>query len=166
MQAGTSIDVTISGRGFASGAEVTFENGPSLVPVANVTSVGSRTIEAVVTAHKNAKDAVWDVRVTNPDDSFDVLVGGFTLGSPPGVCGDGACDAGEDECNCPADCGTPPTSETDCTDGIDNDCDGLVDCDDADDCGGDPSCACSEKGEPCTVDSDCCSNWCHRGTCK
>jgi hypothetical protein len=87
--------------------------------------------------------------------------------SPPPVCGDGACDPGEDACNCPEDCGTPPTSEADCLDGIDDDCDGLVDCDDTDDCGGDPSCACSAKGDSCSVDSDCCSNACKpNGTCR
>jgi hypothetical protein len=79
MYAGESIPVEISGSGFASGAEVTFENGSGVAPTANVTSVSSTTIEAVVTAHRNAKAAVWDVRVTNPDGSFDVLVGGFTV---------------------------------------------------------------------------------------
>jgi hypothetical protein len=44
-----------------------------------VTSVSSTTIEAVITAHKNAKAAVWDVRVTNPDTSSGVLIGGFTV---------------------------------------------------------------------------------------
>jgi hypothetical protein len=87
--------------------------------------------------------------------------------SPPSSCGDGVCDPGEDECNCAADCGSPTTSEADCTDGIDDDCDGLVDCDDNDDCGGHPACACGAKGDPCTWDSDCCSNDCKpNGTCK
>ena len=81
--------------------------------------------------------------------------------------GDQNYDAGEDKCNCGADCGTPPTSETDCADGVDDDCDGLVDCDDTDDCGEDPLCACGAKGDSCTWDSDCCSNDCKpNGTCK
>ncbi len=54
-------------------------------------------------------------------------------------CGDGICDFGENECNCPGDCGTPPGTETDCSDGIDNDCDGFIDCADGD-CVGDPTC--------------------------
>ncbi|MCH8879766.1 MAG: S8 family serine peptidase [Planctomycetes bacterium] len=82
----------------------------------------------------------------------------------PAVCGDGCCDsaAGEDQCICPADCGDPPSTETECTDGVDNDCDGLTDTDDLD--------CCNPKGAPCTDDTDCCSNKC-RGpadgkTCK
>jgi hypothetical protein len=79
MQASTSVDVTISGSGFASGVEVTFENGSGPAPSANVTSVDGTTIEVTVTAHRKAKPAVWDVRVTNPDGSSYVLVGGFTV---------------------------------------------------------------------------------------
>ena len=50
-------------------------------------------------------------------------------------CGNGVCDPGEDSCNCPNDCGTPPLSEVPgatCADGIDNDCDGLTDSADPD----------------------------------
>jgi hypothetical protein len=50
-------------------------------------------------------------------------------------CGNGACDPGEDSCNCPDDCGTPPLSEVPgatCADGNDNDCDGLTDSADPD----------------------------------
>jgi hypothetical protein len=80
MAAGTSIAVTIGGSGFMAGATVTFENGLGVAPSAKVTSVSGTTIEAAVTAHKNAKPGVlWDVRVTNPDGSSDVLGGGFTV---------------------------------------------------------------------------------------
>jgi len=84
------------------------------------------------------------------------------------TCGDETCDPGEDQCNCPEDCGTPPSTETSCTDEVDNDCDTYVDCDDSD-CDGDPACpSCGEKGDPCTEDADCCSNDCNtgRGICK
>ena len=50
-------------------------------------------------------------------------------------CGDGTCDPGEDLCFCSADCGMPASSElldSTCADGLDNDCDGLIDADDPD----------------------------------
>ncbi|MFQ5490779.1 MAG: hypothetical protein ACE5GE_08675, partial [Phycisphaerae bacterium] len=73
--------------------------------------------------------------------------GGICLPGPAGTacscqhCGDGVCDAtvGEDQCSCPIDCGTPPATETSCTDGVDNDCDTLIDCLDPD-CANDPAC--------------------------
>jgi len=75
-------------------------------------------------------------------------------------CGDGTCEADEDQCNCAADCGTPPSTETNCTDGDDNDCDTYKDCDDSD-CSGDLACpACQPKGAACTDNADCCSNRC------
>ncbi|HWL93178.1 MAG TPA: choice-of-anchor D domain-containing protein [Phycisphaerae bacterium] len=52
-------------------------------------------------------------------------------------CGDGTCGSGETSCNCSTDCGPPPSSETSCTDGVDNDCDGFTDCDDSN-CSGPP----------------------------
>ena len=80
-------------------------------------------------------------------------------GAPP-FCGDGTCDPGEDECSCSADCGTPPSSEAGfCTDGIDNDCGGGTDCNDAD-CSSDPACQqCVDPGDgqPCTSTTNCCS---------
>ena len=82
-------------------------------------------------------------------------------------CGDGTCDPDEDQCNCPEDCGTPPSTETSCTDGIDNDCDTYTDCDDSD-CDGDPACPdCLPKGAPCTDNAECCSGTClPAGRCK
>lgn len=52
------------------------------------------------------------------------------------VCGDSTCGPGETPCNCPTDCGAPPSTETDCGNALDEDCDGLIDCVDAD-CAGD-----------------------------
>jgi hypothetical protein len=85
---------------------------------------------------------------------------------PPPACGDGTCDPGEDSCNCWEDCGSPPSSETDCNDGVDEDCDGQTDCADSD-CAGDAACpSCLPRGSGCGTDSECCSSWCHRGSCK
>lgn len=78
---------------------------------------------------------------------------------PPPFCGDGICDEGEDQCSCPDDCGYPPTIETNCSDGIDEDCDGYADCDDGD-CSADPACSCLPADSPCVYDSECCSNKC------
>ena len=93
---------------------------------------------------------------TNTWAGFDyVTVNGIS----PGVCGDGTCDPGEDPCNCSQDCGTPPSTETSCSDGIDDDCDGYVDCDDID-CAGDAACQCGngicDPGEDyCSCPTDC-----------
>jgi len=85
---------------------------------------------------------------------------------PPTTCGDFTCDPGEDKCSCPDDCGQPQVSEVGfCSDNVNNDCDDDTDCDDSD-CTDDPACNCLPKRATCELDSECCSNWCHRGACK
>jgi beta-lactamase superfamily II metal-dependent hydrolase len=82
----------------------------------------------------------------------DSLVCELDCGPAP-YCGDGTCGDAEDACGCPADCGAPPASEIaglSCTDGDDNDCDGLADCDDPD-CDSEPACA----GPSCDGDLVC-----------
>ena len=83
MQAGTSIGVTITGTGFADGADVTFENGSGPTPTASnvVFNVDDGTITATVTVKGGGRrgDRVWDVRVTNVGGSSEVLVAGFTV---------------------------------------------------------------------------------------
>ena len=68
-------------------------------------------------------------------------------------CGNESCELGEDSCACPIDCGEPPLIETNCADGIDEDCDELIDCDDVD-CELDPICICVVDGE-CVEGEDC-----------
>lgn len=95
------------------------------------------------------------------EDSINCLID-----CPAPVCGDSSCDSGEDQCNCAGDCGTPPSSETGmCTDGQDNDCDLLVDCNDSD-CAADSACTCGGNGASCSSNGDCCSNKCRGGTCR
>ena len=75
-------------------------------------------------------------------------------------CGDTFCDPDEDQCNCTNDCGTAPSTETNCSDGIDEDCDADSDCDDAD-CLADPGCpycgdaTCDPSEDQCFCATDC-----------
>lgn len=51
-------------------------------------------------------------------------------------------------------CTVTESPEASCADGVDNDCDGLVDA-------GDPDCQiCAPQGASCVSDDDCCSNNC------
>ncbi len=82
---------------------------------------------------------------------------------PVTVCGDGTCDPGEDRCGCPGDCGS--AGEEICDNGIDDDCDGAVDCED-NDCATIFSCQCLVKNTPCQSGDDCCSGSCKKGMCR
>ena len=84
---------------------------------------------------------------TNSFD-FKTRIGAF---AGPSCAGGGGCTVTE-------------SPEVSCTDGVDNDCDTLVDCADSD-CSGDPACGgggCTlgQAGDACTVNADCCSNSC------
>ncbi len=86
------------------------------------------------------------------EDAFNCSL---DCGAPP-TCGDGTCSAarGESPCTCSADCGTPPSIEGACSNGEDDDCDGLVD-------GVDPDCCTrGRSGDACSGDGDCCSGHC------
>lgn len=83
-------------------------------------------------------------------------------------CGDGFCEGNEDTCSCADDCGPAPQSETvgsTCSDGLDNDCDGLADCDDSD-CKGDLTCSGCDNDGVCEPGEDCasCPNDCQGKT--
>ena len=82
---------------------------------------------------------------------------------PVSDCGDGTCSNDEDQCSCHVDCG-PPVVET-CNNGIDDDCDDLIDCNDSD-CVADLFCTCRAKKDACQSDSECCSGRCRSGQCR
>ncbi|MFQ5671354.1 MAG: S8 family serine peptidase [Acidobacteriota bacterium] len=73
---------------------------------------------------------------------------------PAAVCGDGACEATENACVCPADCGAPAAKETLCADGLDNDCNGAVDCADFQ-CSAQAACAPACGDGVCNGSEDC-----------
>ena len=80
MNKNTTDSVVITGSGFQAGATVTFVNGSGPAPTAtNIVVVSDTEIQATVSVPKKAKFTRWDVRVTNPDGSFDVLVDGFEV---------------------------------------------------------------------------------------
>ena len=112
---------------------------------------------------------------TNPLPCSDSACssGGFQCTDTPSMpgsfcCGDLVCDAGESCSTCGLDCTLGAEL---CSGGIDEDCDGDFDCDDAD-CSGDPACqggGCTlgQPGDACSQNSDCCSNKCKgNGTCR
>lgn len=86
----------------------------------------------------------------------------LTADSTGPVCGDGICEAEESVFSCTYDCGLPPAES--CGDGIDNDGDSAVDCDDAEDCALNPICEpapfCGPPSAACSTDDDCCSRIC------
>lgn len=82
VTAGSSVDVTITGSGFESGADVVLENGQGPTPsVSNTAVVDATEITATISTKSGGpnRDRVWDVRVTNPDGTSDVHVDGFTV---------------------------------------------------------------------------------------
>lgn len=94
-------------------------------------------------------------------DSCDSGTGACVNDPITPCCGNGSCESGENQCNCSADCGTPPAGESNCADGVDNDCDGATDCNDSD-CSADPNCAsfcgdgtCDPGEDQCNCPTDC-----------
>ncbi len=81
MDTGTTVAVVILGSGFAPGASVTLENGAGPTPTVSDVVVNSGTITAMISTSNGGPPGVrvWDVRVTNPDSSTDVLEDGFTV---------------------------------------------------------------------------------------
>lgn len=79
---GSTENVVITGVGFISGATVTLENGSGPAPgITNVQVVDPNTITARIRVRSGGpnRNRVWDVRVTNPDNSTAVLLDGLTV---------------------------------------------------------------------------------------
>lgn len=84
--ADTTVVMTITGSGFQSGAVVVFEGGLGLPQeVVSVQVVNPNEIQVTVTARNDGSlgAQVWDIRVTNPDIKFAVLVDAFTVVPAP-----------------------------------------------------------------------------------
>jgi len=103
---------------------------------------------------------------TTPSCCGDAVCNGIENGfncsvdcGPPPYCGDGQCSSDETPCSCATDCGPPPAEN--CSNGVDDDCDGATDCADSD-CASTSACqqVCQVVGSPCSADADCCSNTC------
>ena len=117
---------------------------------ATVTPVGSAPVT------RGSLAIFRDCNGNGVHDSHDVTIGsspdvnGDGLPDECPICGDGTCDTVEGPCICPEDCGGPAASEVvalTCNDGIDNDCDLDVDCDDAD-CAFEDVCLVPSAGGP------------------
>jgi hypothetical protein len=83
--ANTTVNVTLSGTAFANGATVSFEGAEGTAPqVTGTQVVNANTIVITVNAavDTGATTQVWDVRVTNPDNTFVVLQNAFTVNVP------------------------------------------------------------------------------------
>ncbi len=81
-QANTTVIITITGSGFQNGAIVTFEGVQGLPQEVTAVQVqNSSTILVTVNARNDGSSGtqVWDVRITNPDQSTAVLLDAFTV---------------------------------------------------------------------------------------
>ena len=84
--ANTTVNVTVSGTAFANGATVLFEGAEGTAPqVTGIQVVNANTIVATVNTATVVGDITqaWDVRVTNPNNTFVVLPDAFTVTVAP-----------------------------------------------------------------------------------
>ena len=85
-QANTIVNLTLSGTAFTNGATVIFEGAQGTPPqVTGTQVVNANTIVITVNTAvaTGATTQVWDVRVTNPNNTFAVLTNAFTVTVAP-----------------------------------------------------------------------------------
>jgi hypothetical protein len=78
----TTVNLTITGSGFANGAVLAFEGGQGTPPqIVTTQVVNPTTIVITVDTQVSAEFGTqpWDLRVTNPNDSFGLLTEAFTV---------------------------------------------------------------------------------------
>ena len=78
----TTAAVSVSGDGFQPGASLSFVNGAGPAPrVSNVVVHDGTLLTARVRIKRGGprKTRYWDVVVSNPDGTTDVLTGGLTV---------------------------------------------------------------------------------------
>ena len=81
----TTLNVTITGSGFANGAVVVFEGAQGTPPQVTATQVVNPTtivLNVAVPAAGGFGTQQWDVRITNPNGSSAVLADSFTVAAP------------------------------------------------------------------------------------
>ncbi|HSL31070.1 MAG TPA: hypothetical protein VK900_17855 [Anaerolineales bacterium] len=81
----TTLNVTITGSGFANGAVVLFEGGQGSAPQVTATQVVNPTtavINVTIPADTGFGTQQWDIRLTNQDGSSAVLADAFTVVAP------------------------------------------------------------------------------------
>lgn len=84
-EANTTVNLTMTGSNFVNGAVVNFEGGQGTAPQATTTQVVNPTTMVItvnVPADGGFGTQVWDVRVTNPNNTSTVLTDGFTVTVP------------------------------------------------------------------------------------
>ena len=84
--ANTTVVLTVTGSGFQAGASVSFEGGQGLPQeVVAVQVINPTTLMVTVNAKNDGAlgQQVWDIRVTNPDNSTAILADAFTVAPIP-----------------------------------------------------------------------------------
>ena len=84
--ANTTVVLTVTGSGFQAGAGVSFEGAQGLPQeVVAVQVINPTTLMVTVNARNDGAigQQVWDIRVTNPDNSSAILADAFTVSPVP-----------------------------------------------------------------------------------